>query len=92
MSESKFLAYININKIQEVTNDSSDSSNNFCSIGWSARVIIILEDDPAISSAEALAIKRLENLGDPQEWITGVEAEEEIDEDELREWVKSCGY
>ncbi|MCA2683557.1 MAG: hypothetical protein IM504_23045 [Microcystis sp. M038S2] len=60
--------------------------------GRKVEVIIILEDDPAISSAEALAIKRLENLGDPQEWITGVEAEEEIDEDELREWVKSCGY
>jgi len=60
--------------------------------GRKVEVIIILEDDPAISSAEALAIKRLENLGDTQEWITGVEAEEEIDEDELREWVKSCGY
>jgi len=60
--------------------------------GRKVEVIIILEDDPAISSAEALAIKRLENLGDPQEWITGVEVEEEIDEDELREWVKSCGY
>jgi hypothetical protein len=31
--------------------------------GRKVEVIIILEDDPAISSAEALAIKRLENLG-----------------------------
>ncbi|TRU38439.1 MAG: hypothetical protein EWV50_04375 [Microcystis aeruginosa Ma_MB_F_20061100_S20] len=60
--------------------------------GRKVEVIIILEDDPAISSAEALAIKRLENLGDSQEWINEVEADEEIDEDELREWVKSCGY
>jgi hypothetical protein len=45
-----------------------------------------------LSLAEALAIKRLEDLGNPKEWITGVEADEEIDEDELREWVKSCGY
>ncbi|MFM2027239.1 MAG: hypothetical protein RLZZ339_1956 [Cyanobacteriota bacterium] len=60
--------------------------------GRKVEVIVILEYDPAISSAEALAIKRLENLGDQQEWITGVEAEEEIDEHELREWVKSCGH
>lgn len=50
--------------------------------------MVILEDDPEIISAEALAIKRLEDLGTPNEWITGVEADEEIDEDELREWVR----
>lgn len=55
-------------------------------------VIVILEDDPEITSAKALAIKRLEDLGNPQEWITGVEADEKTDEDELREWVKNCGY
>lgn len=60
--------------------------------GRKVEVIIILEDDPEITSAEALAIKGLENLGNPKKWITGVEADEEIDEDELREWVKSCGY
>lgn len=60
--------------------------------GRKVEVIVILEDDPEITSAEALAIKRLEDLGNPEEWITGVEADEEIDEDELREWVKSCGY
>jgi len=60
--------------------------------GRKVEVIVILEDEPEIISAEALAIKRLENLGDPCEWITGVEADEEIDENELREWVKSCGY
>lgn len=60
--------------------------------GRKVEVIVILEDDPEITSAEALAIKRLEDLGNPEEWITGVEADEEIDENELREWVKSCGY
>jgi len=60
--------------------------------GRKVEVIVILEDEPEIMSAEALAIKRLENLDDPREWITGVEADEEIDENELREWVKSCGY
>lgn len=60
--------------------------------GRKVEVIVILEDDPEINSAEALAIKRLEDLGNPEEWITGVEADEEIDENELREWVKSCGY
>ena len=60
--------------------------------GRKVEVIVILEDDPEITSAEALAIKRLEDVGNPQEWITGVEADEEIDKDELREWVKSCGY
>ena len=62
------------------------------SSGRKVEVIIIFEDEPEILSAEALAIKRLENLGDPSEWITGVKADEEINEDELREWVKSCGY
>ena len=62
------------------------------SAGRKVEVIVILEDEPEIMSAEALAIKRLEKLGDPGEWITGVEADEEIDENELREWVKSCGY
>ena len=60
--------------------------------GRKVEVIVLLEDEPEIMSAEALAIKRLENSGDPREWITGVEADEEIDENELREWVKSCGY
>jgi hypothetical protein len=60
--------------------------------GRKVEVIVILEDDHEIISAEALAIKRLEDLGNPKEWITGIEADEEIDEGELREWVKSCGY
>ncbi|NCS77958.1 MAG: hypothetical protein GPJ17_12335 [Microcystis aeruginosa K13-07] len=60
--------------------------------GRKVEVIVILEDDPEITSAEALAIKRLEHLGNSREWITRIEAEEDIDEDELREWVKSCGY
>ena len=60
--------------------------------GRKVEVIVILEDQPEIMSAEALAIKRLENLGNQGEWITGVEADEEIDENELREWVKNCGY
>ena len=58
------------------------------SSGRKVEVIIILEDEPEILSAEAIAIKRLENLGDTGDWITGVEADEEIDENELREWVK----
>jgi hypothetical protein len=60
--------------------------------GRKVEVIVILEDEQEIMSAEALAINRLENLGNPDEWITGVEADEEIDENELREWVKSCGH
>jgi hypothetical protein len=60
--------------------------------GRKVEVIVIIEDEPEIMSAEALAINRLENLGNPDEWITGVEADEEIDENELREWVKSCGH
>ena len=37
--------------------------------GRKVEVIVILEDEPEILSAEALAIKRLENLGDPSQWI-----------------------
>jgi hypothetical protein len=60
--------------------------------GRKVEVIVILEDESEIMSAEALAVNRLENLGNPDEWITGVEADEEIDENELKEWVKSCGH
>jgi len=52
--------------------------------GRKVEVIVILEDDPEITSAEALAIKILEHLGNSREWITRIEAEEDIDEDELR--------
>ena len=44
------------------------------------------------SSAEARAIERIKDLADPSQWVTAVEADEEINEDALDTWLQSHGY
>ena len=55
--------------------------------GAKVEVIVILEDNPQTLSAEALAIERLPQLDNPSQLITLIEADQEIDEDELKQWV-----
>lgn len=43
-------------------------------------------------SAEAKAIQRLGDLNDPSQWITTIQEGEEIDEQELKEWLRKRGY
>ncbi|GEM_PF-2352106 len=57
--------------------------------GAKVEVIIILEDNPQICSAEALAIERLPQLENPSQLITLVSTDTEIDEDELKQWVSN---
>ena len=46
----------------------------------------------APKSAEAKAIARLQDEDDPSQWITVIEADEEIDEAELDAWLVKKGY
>lgn len=55
--------------------------------GTKVEVIVILEDTPKTLSAEALAIERLSQLENPSQLITLIEADQEIDEEELKQWV-----
>jgi hypothetical protein len=55
--------------------------------GAKVEVIIILEDNPQTLSAEALAVERLAKLENPNELITLMEVDQEIDEDELKQWI-----
>ena len=55
--------------------------------GAKVEVIVILEDNPQTLSAEALAIERLPQLDNPSQLITLIQADQEIDEDELKQWV-----
>jgi hypothetical protein len=57
--------------------------------GAKVEVIVILEDNSQSLSAEALAIERLPQLENPSQLITLVEANTEIDEDELKQWVNN---
>ena len=59
--------------------------------GAKVEVIVIFEDEAEIMSAEALAIKRLAQLNDPSQLITVIEADQEIDENELKQWVAGHG-
>ena len=43
-------------------------------------------------SAEEKAIERIKDLDDPSQWITTIQEGEEINEKELREWLKQRGY
>jgi len=43
-------------------------------------------------SAEEKAIQRLGDLDDPSQWITTIQAGEEINEQELKKWLKQRGY
>jgi hypothetical protein len=38
--------------------------------------------------AEEKAIERIQDLDDPSQWITTIQEGEEINEKELREWLK----
>ena len=58
--------------------------------GAKVEVIIILEDDSQSLSAEALAMERLPQLENPSQLLTLVEADTEIDEDELKQWVSNA--
>lgn len=53
--------------------------------GAKVEVIVILEDRPQTLSAEALAIERLPQLENPNQLITLVESDQEIDEEELKQ-------
>ncbi len=55
--------------------------------GAKVEVIIILEDNPQTLSAEALAVERLPKLENSSELITLMEVGQEIDEDELKQWI-----
>ena len=55
--------------------------------GAKVEVIIILEDSPQTLSAEALAIERLPQLEDSSQLITIIEPDQDINEDELKQWV-----
>ncbi|MCF3613741.1 hypothetical protein [Planktothrix agardhii] len=55
----------------------------------SVEVIIILEDNSQTWSAETLAMERLPQLENPSQLITIIEANSEIDEDELKQWVNN---
>lgn len=55
--------------------------------GAKVEVIVILEDNTKVRSAEDLAIERLAHLDDYSQLITVIEADEEIDEAELQRWV-----
>jgi hypothetical protein len=57
--------------------------------GSKVEVIIILEDDSQSLSAEAFAMERLSQLENPSQLLTLVEANSEIDEDELKQWVSN---
>jgi len=46
----------------------------------------------APQSAEAKAIARLQDEDDLSQWITVIEADEEIDEEELNAWLVKRGY
>lgn len=47
---------------------------------------------PPKLSAEALAIARLEDEDDPSQWITLVEADEDIDVEKDLDYLKKRGY
>ncbi len=55
--------------------------------GAKVEVIVILEEEPQTLSAEALAIERLPQLENPSQLTTLIEADQEIDEDHLKQWV-----
>ena len=43
-------------------------------------------------SAEEKAIERIKDLDDPNQWITTIQEGDEINEQELEEWLKKRGY
>ena len=59
--------------------------------GAKIEIIIILEDYLEKFSAEALAIQRLGYLNKPSQLVTVIDADQEIDEDSLQEWVENYG-
>jgi|LakMenE01Jun11ns_1017448.scaffolds.fasta_scaffold8714964_1 hypothetical protein len=56
--------------------------------GAKIEIIIILEDHLEKSSAEELAIQRLGYLDDPSQLVTVIDADQDIDEVFLQEWVE----
>jgi hypothetical protein len=55
--------------------------------GAKVEVIVILEDKPKTLSAEALAIERLSQQENLSQLITLIESDQEIDEEELKQWI-----
>ena len=55
--------------------------------GKTVEVIIVLEEQSNLLSAEALAIAQLPLLKDSSKWITVMEPGQEIDETALKEWI-----
>ena len=67
-----------------------DGRIDFCDdrlpTGAQVEVIIILDEDKK-TSAEELAIQRLQKPEKPEQWITVMEQGQEIDEAELKQWI-----
>ncbi|ACK64272.1 hypothetical protein PCC8801_0168 [Rippkaea orientalis PCC 8801] len=51
-----------------------------------------IHPQPLKTSAEERAIERLKDEDDPNQWITVIEAEEEIDQEVLDKWLVQRGY
>jgi hypothetical protein len=44
------------------------------------------------SSAEEKSIERIKDLDDPSQWITTIQEGDEINEQELEEWLRKSGH
>jgi hypothetical protein len=63
---------------------------------WNERLDLIAYIKKGISdhhfSAEEKAIERIKDLEDPSQWITTIQEGDEINEQELGEWLRKRGY
>ncbi len=55
--------------------------------GEKVEVIVILEETAPTRSAQTLAVERLPQLENLSQLITLIDTDQEIDEDELKQWV-----
>ena len=63
---------------------------------WNERLNLIAYIKKGISddhfSAEEKPIERIKDLDDPNQWITTIQEGDEINEQELEEWLKKRGH
>jgi len=63
---------------------------------WNERLDLIAYIKKGISDRPSLAVKkaieRIKDLDDPSQWITTIQEGDEINEQELEEWLKKRGY
>ena len=63
---------------------------------WNERLDLIADIKKGISDRPSLAVKkaieRIKDLDDPSQWITTIQEGDEINEQELEEWLKKRGY